>query len=299
VNPHLSINPVSDLHEMLGYPFMVNAFAAGTIVAVMAALAGWFMVLRRQTFAGHTLSLMSFPGASGAALVGLPLAAGYFGFCVLGALVIAAGSRTSGRRNLSQESAVVGTVQAAGFALGFLFLSLYGGILENLEELLFGSFLGIATGQVQALAAIAIGLLVFFVIAGRRLFFSSVDELAASARGVPVRLLDVAFLVVLGLAVAATAQITGVLLVFALLVAPAAAAQQLTARITLGLLLSVVFALAIIWVGLTLAYFSDYSFGFYVATIAFALYLVCRTGRAVVRRVSARTRHLRRATATA
>jgi zinc/manganese transport system permease protein len=299
VNPHLSINPVSDLHEMLGYPFMVNAFEAGTIVAVMAALAGWFMVLRRQTFAGHTLSLMSFPGASGAALLGLPLAAGYFGFCVLGALVIAAGSRTAGRRNLSQESAVVGTVQAAGFALGFLFLSLYGGILENLEELLFGSFLGITTGQVQTLAAITIGVLVFFLVAGRRLFFTSIDELAASARGVPVRLLDVAFLVVLGLAVAATAQITGALLVFALLVAPAAAAQQLTARITLGLLLSVVFALAIIWVGLTLAYFSDYSLGFYVATIAFALYLVCRTGRAVVRRVSARTRHLRQATATA
>ena len=299
MNPHLSINPVSDLHEMLAYPFMVNAFEAGTIVAVMAALAGWFMVLRRQTFAGHTLSLMSFPGASGAALVGLPLAAGYFGFCVLGALAIAAGSRTAGRRNLSQESAVVGTVQAAGFALGFLFLSLYGGILENLEQLLFGSFLGITTGQVQTLAAVAIGVLVFFVIAGRRLFFASVDELAASARGVPVRLLDVAFLVVLGLAVAATAQITGALLVFALLVAPAAAAQQLTARITLSLLLSVVFALAIIWVGLTLAYFTDYSLGFYVPTIAFALYLVCRTGRAVVRRLDAGTRQLRRAAATA
>lgn len=300
MNPHLSIDPLSDLHQMLVYPFMVNAFEAGTIVAVMGALTGWFMVLRRQTFAGHTLSLMSFPGASGAALVGLPLGAGYFGFCVLGALVIAAGSRTAGRRNLSQESAVVGAVQAAGFALGFLFLSLYGGILENLEELLFGSFLGITTAQVQTLAAVAIGVLAFFLIAGRRLFFTSVDELAASARGVPVRLVDVAFLVVLALAVAATAQITGVLLVFALLVAPPAAAQQLTARITLSLLLSLVFGLGIIWAGLTLAYFSDYSLGFYVSTLAFGLYLVCRSGRAVGRRLDAATRQLRRrATATA
>ena len=134
---------------------------------------------------------------------------------------------------------MIGTVQAAALALGFLFLSLYGGILENLEALLFGSFLGITTGQVRTLAAVAIAVLAFFAVAGRPLLYSSIDEPAADARGVPVRLLHVAFLVVLGLAVAATAQITGVLLVFALLVAPAAAAQQLTARIPLSLALTV------------------------------------------------------------
>ncbi|HEX3806028.1 MAG TPA: metal ABC transporter permease [Gaiellaceae bacterium] len=282
MSPHFSFDPLTDVHQLLVYPFMVNAIEAGTIVAVMASVVGWFMVLRRETFAGHTLSLMSFPGASGAALAGLPLSLGYFSFCVVGSLVIAASSRTAGKRNLAQESAVVGTVQAAGLALGFLFLSLYGGILENLEALLFGSFLGITTGQVEVLAAITVGVLIFIAVAGRPLLFTSIDELAASARGVPVRLLQIAFLVVLGLAVAATAQITGVLLVFALLVAPAAAAQQLTARIPLSLALTVVFALVIIWVGLTLAYFTVYSVGFYVATIAFALYVVCRASRLVI-----------------
>jgi zinc/manganese transport system permease protein len=231
---------------------------------------------------------MSFPGASAAALAGVSLSLGYFTFCVMGALAIAAGSRTAGQRNFGQESAVIGTVQTAGLALGFLFLSLYGGILENLEQLLFGSFLGITTTQVHTLAAITVGVLVFFVVAGRPLLFSSVDEHAAAARGVPVRLLQVAFLVVLGLAVGATAQITGVLLVFALLVAPAAAAQQLTSRIPLSLGLTVVFALAIIWVGLTLAYFSVYSVGFYVATIAFALYLGCRVIRTAHERIGRR-----------
>jgi len=287
VNPQLSANPLTDLHQLLVYPFMVHALEAGTIVAVMASVAGWFMVLRRETFAGHTLSVMSFPGASAAALAGLPLSLGYFSFCFVAALVIGASSRTAGRRNLAQESAVTGTVQVSALALGFLFLSLYGGILENLEALLFGSFLGITTGQVETLAAITVGVLVFFAITGRPLLFSSVDELAAGARGVPVRLLHLAFLAVLGLAVAATAQITGVLLVFALLVAPAAAAQQLTARVTLGLALTIVFALAIIWLGLTLAYFSVYSVGFYVSTIAFALYVVCRGGRTVARRLAA------------
>jgi zinc/manganese transport system permease protein len=285
VNPHLSVNPVSDLHQMLVYPFMVNALEAGTIVAVMASVVGWFMVLRRETFAGHTLSVMSFPGASAAALVGLPLSTGYFGFCVLGALVIAVTSRTGGRRDLQQESAVIGTVQASGLALGFLFLSLYGGILVSLEELLFGSYLGITTADVRILAGVTAGVLLFCAVAGRPLVFSSVDEQAAAARGVPIRLLHVAFLLVLGLAVAATAQITGVLLVFALLVAPAAAAQQLTARITVSLALSVMFGLAIAWVGLTLAFFSDYSLGFYVSTLAFALYLACRAGRVLAERL--------------
>src|SRR4051812_45907312 len=214
---------------------MVNALEAGTIVAVMASVAGWFMVLRRETFAGHTLSVMSFPGASAAALAGLSLSIGYFSFCVVAAVLIAVSSRTGGRRNPSQESAVIGAVQASALALGFLFLSLYGGILVNLEGMLFGSFLGITTGDVRTLAAIALGVILFFVVAGRPLLFSSVDEPAAAARGVRVGGLHVAFLVVLALAVAATAQITGALLVFALLVAPAAAAQQITARIPLSL----------------------------------------------------------------
>jgi zinc/manganese transport system permease protein len=266
---------------MFAYPFMVNALEAGTIVALIAAVAGWFMVVRRQAFAGHTLAVMSFPGASAAALAGIPLAAGYFASSAAAAVAIAAGSRGRDGRDPVQESAVIGTVQVAGLALGFLFLSLYGGILESLETMLFGSFLGITHDQVLGLLAVAAATLLFFAIAGRPLLYASVDPLAARARGVPVRLLEPAFLVVLGLAVAATAQITGVLLVFALLVAPAASAQQLTARIPLSLALSVVSALAIAWVGLTLAYFSTYSLGFYVSMLAFGLYLVCRAGRAL------------------
>ncbi len=299
MNPHLSVNPLTDYHQLVVYPFMVNALEAGTIVAVMASVVGWFMVLRRETFAGHTLSVMSFPGASAAALAGVSLSLGYFSFCVAAALAIAAGSRTAGQRNLGQESALTGTVQAAALALGFLFLSLYGGILENLEALLFGSFLGITTGQVHTLAAVAIAVLIFFLVAGRPLLYSSIDELAAGAHGVPVRVIQVAFLVVLGLAVAATAQITGVLLVFALLVAPAAAAQQLTARIPLSLFLTVLFALATIWIGLTLAYFGNYSVGFYVSTIAFVLYVVCRAGRAALQWLHGRAPRATAATAAA
>jgi zinc/manganese transport system permease protein len=281
VNPSLSWNLVSDVQQLFVYPFMVNALEAGTIVAVLAAVTGWFVVLRRQTFAAHALSVMSFPGASAAALAGFALPIGYFGACTAAALAIAAGSRTRHRRNPSQESAVIATVEVVGFALGFLFLSLYGGVLESLESLLFGSFLGITSTQVLILLGIALVTLALFAVAGRPLLASSIDDLTARARGVPVRLLEVSFLVVLGCAVGATAQITGVLLVFALLVAPAAAAQELTNRIGLGLALSVTIALLVIWAALGLAYYTDYSVGFYVSSVAFAVYLAARLRRRI------------------
>ena len=275
MNPRLSLNPVSDFHQLWLFPFMQNALEAGTIVALTAAVAGWFMVLRRQSFAGHTLAVMSFPGASGAALAGIPLAAGYFTSCALAAVAIGA----AGSRDRSQESAVVGTVQVAGFALGFLFLSLYHGVLESLETVLFGSFLGITHDQVLTLLGVSAATLLFFAAAGRPLLYVSVDPVAAGARGVPVRALEPAFLLVLGLSVAATAQITGVLLVFALLAAPAAAAQQVTARPWLGLLLTAVLALAVTWLGLGLSYFTDYPIGFLVTSLGFGAYVLALAWR--------------------
>jgi zinc/manganese transport system permease protein len=270
---------IGDLGQLFAYPFMVHALEAGTIVALTASVAGWFMVLRRQSFAGHTLSVMSFPGAAGAALVGVPLAVGYFAACAGAALVIAAASGGSPGGNRSQESAVTGTVQVAGFALGFLFVSLYHGILESLETLLFGSFLGITQSQVLVLLGVGAVTLLFFAAAGRPLLYASIDPAAARARGVPVRLLAPGFLLVLGLAVAATAQITGVLLVFALLVAPAAAAQQLTPRVWLGLALTALIAVAVVWLGLSLSYYTDYPVGFFVTTLGFAAYVAASSRR--------------------
>jgi len=282
----LSWNPVSDLQQLFSYPFMVNALEAGTIVAVMAGVTGWFMVLRRQTFAGHTLSIIAFPGAAAASLAGLPVAFGYFGFCGLGALALAgiAGSRSSH----SAESAAIGSLQALALALGFLFVSLYHGVLNGLDSLLFGTFLGITSRQVTVLLAVAVVTVALVAAAARPLFFASVDADVARASGVPVRLLGFAFLLVLGLSVAETSQITGALLVFALLVTPAATAHQLTSRPGLGIALSVAIALGVTWLGLALAYFSIYPVGFYVTSLSFALYVLVR----LIRVVAARRRPL-------
>jgi zinc/manganese transport system permease protein len=275
-----SLDPISDLNQLTAFPFMVNALEAGTIVAVMAGVVGWFMVLRRQTFAGHTLSVMAFPGATGALLIGLSAAVGYFVLSGLAALLIGAAAGVQTQRNRGQESAITGSVQAFGLACGFLFLSLYQGVLANYESLLFGSFLGITRGQVLALALVSAVTLAVLAIIGRPLLFASLDEGVARARGVPTRALSLGFLLLLGLAVAETAQITGALLVFALLVAPPATAQLITPRIGPSLVLSVTLGVSITWLGLGLAYFYNYPVGFYITTVAFVVYVGVRLARA-------------------
>jgi zinc/manganese transport system permease protein len=270
-----SWNLITDLRDLWSFPFMVNAFRAGAIVAVLAGVMGWFMVLRRQSFAGHSLSVVAFPGAAGAILVGVSAVYGYFTFCVGAAVILALATR--GRQGsvgrLGQESALTGTLQAFALACGLLFVALYKGFLEGFTALLFGSFLGITSGQVVLLAVVAVTVLGVLAVIGRPLLFASADPEVAAARGVPVRALSAGFLVLLGAAVAEASQITGALLVFALLVMPAATAQRLTARPLLSLLLTVAIGWLVTWAGLVAAYYSPYPIGFYVTTFAFSAYL--------------------------
>jgi zinc/manganese transport system permease protein len=266
-----SWNLGNDIRTMFSFPFMVNAFRAGTIVAVLAAVAGWFMVLRKQTFAGHTLAVVAFPGAAGATLIGVSASFGYFAACLTAAAVIAAAGQAAPGRAFSEESAVVGTVQAFALACGLLFVALYKGFLTGVNALLFGSFLGITNGQVLALLVIGVLVVTALAVIGRPLLFASIDPNVALA-----------------------SQITGALLVFALLVMPAAAAQRLTSRPSLGLLISVAISLLVTWAGLTVAYFTVYPIGFYVTSFAFGIYLLAVAVDVATRRAAVRRRHGRR-----
>jgi zinc/manganese transport system permease protein len=278
--PTLSPDLIADLRQLVAFPFMVSALEAGTIVAVLAAVVGWYVVLRRQAFASHTLSVMAFPGAAGAALAGLPASLGYYLACGIAALALSGGGRAD-RRGYGAETAMIGTVQTVGLAAGFLFLSLNQSILGGAESLLFGTFLGVTHGEVLVLALVALAVLATLALVARPLLFATVDRELARAAGVPATALEVAFLLMLGLAIAAISQITGALLVLALLVAPPAAAQRITLRPLPGLALSVAFALLVAWLGLALAYFSVYPVGFYVTSLAFGLYVAVRVACAV------------------
>jgi zinc/manganese transport system permease protein len=273
--PQLTWNVVDDVRSLFDYPFMVNALRAGTIIAVMAGVVGWFMVLRRQTFAGHTLALIGFPGGAGAVLVGAGAQLGFFAFSIAGAVVIAT-LPSGARSHFTDEGAVIGTVQAFALACGFLFVSLNGANLNGINALLFGSLLGVTDADVARLAAAATVVLVVVGLIARPLLFASVDPDVAESRGVPVGRLTLGFTLLLGLAAAASTEITGSLLVFALLVLPAATAQTIATRPATSLLLSVGVALVVTWVGLGIAYYSPYPVGFWITTIAFAVFVATR-----------------------
>jgi zinc/manganese transport system permease protein len=276
--PQPSLDLVEDLRQLLEFPFMRNALLAGTIVAVVAGVLGWFVVLRGETFTAHTLSVVGFPGAAGAVLAGVTPLAGLVLFCVLAALAIARlGHAATAERQA--DSAVIGAVQAVAMALGFLFVGLYGGLLDGITQRLFGTVLGVTEQDVAALLITAVLALAALATVGRRLLLASVDAEVAAARGVPARALSTLFLVLLGLAVAEVSQITGSLLVFALLVTPAATAQLLTARPARGVALSVAIALAVTWLGMAVAYFTVYPIGFFVTALASATHLAARADR--------------------
>ncbi|HEX3612531.1 MAG TPA: metal ABC transporter permease [Sporichthyaceae bacterium] len=285
-DPHLTWNLVTDLRQIWSLPSMVNAYRAGSIIAVVAGIAGWFLVLRRQAFAAHTVAVAGFPGAAGAVLLGAGAEWGYYGGCIGAALVLAA-LAAPGSAGPARDSSLTGVVQAFVLACGMLFASQYHGFLNGVNALLFGTFLGVTDRDVHTVALVAVVATVALVAIGRPLLFASVDPAVAAARGVPVRALGVAFLLVLGAVVAQVSQTTGSLLVFALLVTPAATAQLVTARPLLGLALSVGLAELVVWFGLGAAYFSPYPIGFFVSTFAFATWVLAWAGSTLARTVRA------------
>lgn len=257
--------------DILQYDFMQNAFLAGTIVAVVAACVGYFVVLRQVAFAGHALSHIGFSGAAGAVLIGVDPLWGLLAFTLGAALAMGLlGDRLEGR------DVAIGIVLAFALGLGILFLQLYTAYASEAFSILFGTILGISRAAV--LTATILGLVVLAGLAAmfRPLLFMSVNPVAAEAGGVPVRLLSAAFLVLVALTVSEAVQVVGVLLIFALLIAPPATAMYLTPRIYLALALAVGLAVLETWFGLVMSYYTNYSVSFFIAAAAVALYLAAR-----------------------
>lgn len=272
---HLSWNLLYDLQQLLTFHFMQNAYLAGTLIAIVAGCAGYFMVLRRQSFAGHTLANVGFAGAAGAALVGASPLVGLMVFSTAAALGF---GLLTGRRPATSGSATVAvaTVHTLFLGLGLLFEQLYAHYAAAIYAVLFGAVLGIADDDVYAVAATALVALAALSVIGRPLLFASVDPAVADSRGVPVRALSYLFMIILALAVAEAVQVVGVLLIFSLLVTPAAVSQRLTARPAAALALSILLALLFTWFGLAIAYFTPYPVGFFISSFAFGTYVLVR-----------------------
>jgi zinc/manganese transport system permease protein len=256
---------------MFEYPFMVSAFEAGTAVAAVAGVIGYFVVLRGTAFAAHALAHIGFAGAAGAVVLGLNPVFGLLAFTLgSGTAIGALGNRLRGR------DVTIGIVLAWTLGLGVLFISLYRGYATEAYAILFGEILGISAQDVAVTVAGGVVTLLAVAAIYRPLLFSSVDEAVAAARGVPVTALAVGFMAVLAVAVTEAVQVVGVLLIFALLVAPAAIACRLTSRPGLAILVSVGLALVFTWAGLGIGFFSPHPVSFFITTLAFGAYLAVR-----------------------
>src|SRR5579884_587451 len=216
---------LQDLHDVLGYRFMQDAFVAGTLVAIMAGVIGYFVVLRRLAFATEALSHSGFAGATGAVLIGQDVFLGLLGFSTLaGILMGLLGDKLRGR------DVAIGATLAFSLALGSLFLTVSTKLAGEAVNILFGNILAISPSDVVFVVIFAALSLVAVGVMYRPLLFASVDPEIAEARGLPVRGLGIAFMVLLACAVATAVQVVGVLLIFALLILPAATAQHVSAR---------------------------------------------------------------------
>jgi zinc/manganese transport system permease protein len=269
--PYFGWDLVRDVQELLHYAFMQHAYEAGTIVALSAGVIGYFVVLRGLSFAAHALSHIGFAGATGAVLLGAAPIVGLLAFTMsAGAVMGALGQRLRGR------DVTIGLVMAWSLGLGLLFTALYKGSAGLAIGILFGQIFGITIDEVAATLVAGSLTVLALVVVYRPLLFATLDEEVAEAKGVPVRGLSIAFMVILAVAVSEAVQVVGVLLIFALIVAPAAIAERFTIRPSRGVLLSALLAVLFTWSGLTVAYYFPYPVGFFITTIAFWSYILAR-----------------------
>src|SRR5580693_5394955 len=259
---------------MLEYDFMRTAFAASGIAALLSGTVGFFLVLRGQTFAGHALSHAGFTGATGAVLFGFSPLAGLVGFTVM----VGVGMGLFGEK-LAARDVAVGMMLSLALGLGLLFLHFYTAAATQAAALLFGNVLGVDSSALLTLGVLALVSFVALAIIIRPLIFASLESELAEARGVPIRFVSVAFLAIVAVAVAECAQIVGVLLVFTLMVGPAAAAQNFSRRLIGGVALAAGLALAEAWGGLTLAYYTDWPTSFWITALSGLAYLASLVAR--------------------
>ncbi|MBU8832793.1 metal ABC transporter permease [Mycolicibacterium goodii] len=266
---YLAIGYQHNWLHILGSAFMRNALIGGTLVALAAGLIGYFIIVRNTAFAAHALAHIGLPGATGAALLGLPAVLGLGVFCVAGAVVIGALGKQAHDREVA-----TGTVLALATGFGLFFNSLATKNSSTLTNVLFGNLLAITHEQLLTFTALLLVLAAAIVFIYRPLLFASVNAQVAEAKGVPVRALSVVFMVLLGVAVTMAVQAVGTLLLFALVVTPAATAITLTAQPRLAMAISTLISLLSVWAGLVLSAVFNLPPSFVIVTIACVFWFV-------------------------
>ena len=283
-----SANLLFDLEQMFQFQFMQHAFEAGTLVAIVAGIVGYFVVLRRSSFAAHALSHIGFAGAAGAVLCGISPVLGMLAFTTIGGMGITVLSPRASDRDVQ-----IGIVLSFMLGLGVLFISLYSGYATEAYSILFGEILGISTSDVLVTNIATVVILCAIAIVYRPLLFASLDEDVAEAKGLHMRTLGLVFMLLVAVATSVAVQVVGVLLIFSLMVTPAAIGQRLSTRPSHAMLLSVIVSLSATWLGLFVAFYEPYPVSFFITAIVFATYVLVRLVQSGVKPIKAHQSTLR------
>jgi zinc/manganese transport system permease protein len=262
------------MFNLLQLPFLQNALITGTCVAIIAAFVGYFLIARSLTFAGHAMAHIGFAGAAGAVLLGINPLFGLLAFTLSAGAGISVLGKASRARDLA-----IGMMLTFALSLGVLFLALYSGFAERVYAILFGDILGISQTDVLVTAMFSLFTLLSLLALFRPLLFSTFDPEVAEARGLPVRVLAILFLVLVAITVSIAVQVVGVLLIFTLLVGPAATATRLIKRPLLAIGLAMLLGIGYIWFGMWLAVNvanGTWPPSFFISTLSFAIYLPVR-----------------------
>lgn len=270
-----------DPHWMttLSAPFMANAFQAGLCIALAAGIMGYFTIARQSTFAAHALAHIGLPGATGAALLGLPVSLGMGAFALAGALVIGALGK-----KISQREIATGTVLAFATGLGLFFARLSSSASQQMQSVLFGSILTITDEQITGFAIFDVLLLLVITLIYRPLLFSSLDEQVAQAKGVPIAAMNIAFMAIMAGVITLAVPAVGTLLVFALVITPAATANIIAGSPLKAMIIASMICLVSIWGGLLLSAMFPAPPSFIIVTLSTLLWAAARIIQSILRR---------------
>lgn len=255
---------------MFTQSFMIHAWISATIVAVICTFIGFFIVIRGSSFIAHALPEIGFAGGAGSVLLNIDPLYGLAAFTVAGALLIG----YLGRKERDDVVTALTLVTALG--TGALFLGLTNDYAAGAYALLFGQIVGVSSIQVMETAVLGFICLLFICFLYRPLILVSLSPEIAQSRGMPVKFIEISFLLIIGVCVAITVPIVGALLCFSLLIAPNAAGIYLSSNPPKVLAISLLFSVASVWISLVLAYITGLPTGFFVSVIGAALYSLSR-----------------------
>lgn len=257
------------LDSLFHYEFLHHALAAGSLAAALGAMVGYFVILRRISFAVHSLAHIGFTGATGAAMIGLSSLNGMLAIAILAGILMGA----IGKR-LQESDIAIGMVLSVALGVGMLFLALYQGFSGQATSILFGNIFGITSEQILQMFLLFLMVAIFLLLGSRRLLFASLHPDLAEAQGLSLTSVSISFMLLIAIAVSIASQVVGILLVFSLVIGPASIALKWARYFWSGFIGSIAIALITVWSGILLACLTNWPPSFWITGILFVAYLI-------------------------